>query len=275
MPRQRRGDQRGDLHHVTSRGNRRQALFAGDARGLADRCSFEELLGRTHERFEVAFHAVCQMGNHIHLVVRCSVEELSRAMHWLLQCHAMRFNRAHGVDGHLVQGRFHSGAVDGEEAERRVLRYVLLNPVHAGLCDSAAAWEWSSARALLGLVPPPAYLDAARALRPFGGDVEALRRALVPDPEAPPLATRGPGALVAARAAGRTLAEIADELGVSPGRAGQLARRDRLAVGLGQASRAASNRSASGDAPSAIRSATIRPATQPLMFPVPQYPPAT
>ena len=35
------------------------------------------------------------------------------------------------------------------------IRYVLMNPVRAGLTEKAADWPWSSARELLGLEAEP------------------------------------------------------------------------------------------------------------------------
>ena len=55
----------GALYHVTSRGDRREAIYEDDA----DRVQFLEILGEVVDRFNWVCHAYCQMGNHYHLVV--------------------------------------------------------------------------------------------------------------------------------------------------------------------------------------------------------------
>jgi hypothetical protein len=41
----------------------------------------------------------------------------------------------------------------------RLVQYVALNPVRAGLCGSPADWPWSSYSATAGLSPAPRFLD--------------------------------------------------------------------------------------------------------------------
>jgi len=55
----------GGLYHVTSRGDRREAIYRDDA----DRSAWLELLGDVCERFNWRCHAYCQMTNHYHIVV--------------------------------------------------------------------------------------------------------------------------------------------------------------------------------------------------------------
>ena len=51
--------------------------------------------------------------------------------------------------GHFWQGRFGCVAMDEDHAAAAI-RYVLLNPVRAGLVARAIDWRWSSAGTLLG-----------------------------------------------------------------------------------------------------------------------------
>jgi putative transposase len=60
--------------------------------------------------------------------------------------------------GHLWQGRFYSCPL--EEAHLwAALRYVELNPVRAGMVESAERWTWSSAAAHCGSVVPDPMLE--------------------------------------------------------------------------------------------------------------------
>jgi putative transposase len=50
----------GALYHVTSRGDRKEAIYEDDA----DRVQFLEILDGVIATFNWAGHAYCQMGNH-------------------------------------------------------------------------------------------------------------------------------------------------------------------------------------------------------------------
>ncbi|MBK6472952.1 MAG: transposase [Betaproteobacteria bacterium] len=70
-----------------------------------------------------------------------------------------RFNRRHGLVGHLFQGRFKAILVDRDAYLLALCRYVERNPVAAGIVRTPQAWPWSSCRAHLGLRPTPNWLD--------------------------------------------------------------------------------------------------------------------
>ncbi len=89
------------------------------------------------------------MGNHFHLVVETPKPTLVDGMKWLLGTYTQRFNARHRWHGHLFAGRYKSLLVDGSDDFylRVVCDYVHLNPVRAGLVDSAApltSYLWSS-----------------------------------------------------------------------------------------------------------------------------------
>ena len=60
------------------------------------------------------------------------------------------FNRRHGRSGHLLQGRFKAPLVDKDNYLLELSRYVVLNPVRAGMVETAADWSWSSYQATIG-----------------------------------------------------------------------------------------------------------------------------
>jgi hypothetical protein len=61
------------------------------------------------------------------------------------------FNKRHDRVGHLFQGRFKAHLIDSETYLLRVAKYIVLNPVRAGVVAKAADWPWSSHRATAGL----------------------------------------------------------------------------------------------------------------------------
>jgi putative transposase len=149
---------------VTARGNRRQGVFVDDA----DRERFLTMLETTVDRYGWACHAYCLMDNHVHLLIQTPTESLSQGMQWLLGCYAQGFNRRHGYDGHLFQGRFHSVLVASSWHLLELARYVALNPVRARMCATPRDWPWSSFRATAGLAARPRFLALDWMLAQFG-----------------------------------------------------------------------------------------------------------
>ena len=145
---------RGGLYHVTARGNGRQTLFADDA----DRERFLIVLTRAVARYRLLCHAYCLMGNHYHLLLETPEANLSRAMRQLNGVYSQAFNRRHERPGHVLEGRFHAQVVDKDAYLREVCRYIVLNPVRAGLVAHPREWPWSSYRATAGQAPVPPFL---------------------------------------------------------------------------------------------------------------------
>jgi putative transposase len=132
-------------HHVTQRGNRRQALFVEPA----DYALYRDLLAERLRANGVVCWAYCLMPNHVHLILAPRrAESLSRAVGEAHRRYTGFFNARARVTGHLFQGRF--GCVAMDEAHcLNALRYLAFNPVRAELCASPREWPWSSVGAHL------------------------------------------------------------------------------------------------------------------------------
>lgn len=157
MSRPLRIDFPGVVSHVTSRGDRREAIYLGDA----DRRNWIDVLALGLERFDAQALAYCLMGNHYHAVLHTRQANLSLLMRYLNGVYAQDFNRRHRKVGHLFQGRFKAILVDRDAYLLEVCRYVELNPVRAGIVSEAGEWAWSSYRMHVGLADSPAWLDTA------------------------------------------------------------------------------------------------------------------
>ena len=135
----------GDLvYHVLNRANARRPLFDDDG----DYSAFERVLAQACERVAMRLLAYCIMPNHWHLVVWPRRDgDLSRFMNWLTLTHTQRWHQhRHTVgEGHVYQGRFKSFPVETSEYLLTVCRYVVRNPVRAGLVERAEQWRWGSA----------------------------------------------------------------------------------------------------------------------------------
>lgn len=153
----------GLTYHVTARGTGRMTIYADDA----DRRQFLSVLGEVAESEDLACHAYCLMPNHYHLVVTTAHPNLSRAFKQVNGGYAQWWNRRHERVGHVFQGRFWSQVVQQDAYFTTVCRYVVLNPVRAGLFASPGDWPWSSYRATVGTVEAPSFLRLAPLLAQF------------------------------------------------------------------------------------------------------------
>jgi hypothetical protein len=59
-------------------------------------------------------------------------------------------NWRHQTTGHVLEGRYVALVIDDTAYLRNAIRYVLRNPVEAGLVGDAGAWRWSSYNAAMG-----------------------------------------------------------------------------------------------------------------------------
>ena len=153
----------GALYHVMARGHERASLFRDDM----DREKFVALLAATarHEGWEV--HAYCLMGNHYHLLVETPRGELSHGMCSLNGRYSQWFNWRHDRRGHVLEGRFKAVLVQKENHLLELVRYVVLNPVRAGLAARIGDWRWSSYLATAGRQAAPAWLEIDWTLSQF------------------------------------------------------------------------------------------------------------
>ncbi|MBW2056862.1 MAG: transposase, partial [Deltaproteobacteria bacterium] len=133
----------GAVYHITSRGNARLPVFDDDF----DRRAFLTILEDVVKRYNWLCHAYCLMENHYHLVLQTVDANLSLGMRYLNGVYTQRFNRRHHRAGHVFQGRFKSILVEQESYLLELCRYVVLNPVRAGMVKHPAAYGWSSYRA--------------------------------------------------------------------------------------------------------------------------------
>ncbi|HEX5617930.1 MAG TPA: transposase [Solirubrobacteraceae bacterium] len=174
MPRKPREDVPGAVHHVTARGNRKQEIFLG----AEDRETYLDLLGEVVALQRWLCLAYCLMANHVHLLIETPEGGLGRGMQLLHGLYADTFNKRHGKSGHLFQGRYGAVRVETDEQLWVTARYIAMNPVEAGLCETPGAWRWSSHAATVGARAAPPWLDVER-LRGYFGTWGAAYEAVV------------------------------------------------------------------------------------------------
>lgn len=172
-------------HHVTQRGNGRARTFFSDD----DYRLYLDLLAEHAGEADVSVWAWVLMPNHVHLILTPKdADGIRRALSRVHRRYAGHVHARLKRTGHFWQGRFGAVAMD-EPHLAAALRYVILNPVRARLCDRAEDWPWSSVHAQLGKVKTDTVTDTKAVRKRFpdfagliaeGEDEErsqALRRA--------------------------------------------------------------------------------------------------
>jgi putative transposase len=163
MPRPPRAQVPGGIYHLGARGVRRSTIY----RNTGDYELFGSIFKRVVRRFEWRCHTYCLMPNHYHLLVETPTPNLSAGMQRLNSVYAQWFNDLYGCAGHAFERRFYSRLVESEDDLLELTRYIVLNPVRAGICDDPAEWRWSSYRALSGAAPGAAFLTTDWLLAQF------------------------------------------------------------------------------------------------------------
>jgi len=162
----------GALYHVTSRGDRQEAIFDDDQ----DRSAFLNILGKVVSRFRWRCHAYCLMGNHYHLMIETPEANLTKGMRQLNGVFTQWSNRRHKRSGHLLQGRYKAILVDRDAYFLELARYIVLNPVRAAMVKHPRLWAWSSYGATLGATAAPVWLTTDNLLAEFGKRRAVARR---------------------------------------------------------------------------------------------------
>jgi len=128
--------------HVMSRGVDGCSIVRDDD----DRRSFLAHVAMCTERHDWTVHALCLMTTHYHLVLHSTRADMSRGMQRLNGRYGQAFNERNGRFGHLFADRFTSRVIEDEHYLEEACRYVVENPVRAGLCSSPEDWPWAHSR---------------------------------------------------------------------------------------------------------------------------------
>ena len=172
MARQLRIEYKGAFYHVTSRGNRKQAIFLGDLNCLR----FLDCLAEACETHEARFHAYCLMENHFHLMAETPRGNLSQIMHFINTAYSTYHNKSQDRFGHLFQGRFKSILIEADAYAQRLSRYIHMNPVRAKIVQAPGQYRWSSYSHYTGLRKSPPWLATDFILGFFSQDKNEARR---------------------------------------------------------------------------------------------------
>ena len=132
--------------HSVQRGVDRRPSF----RQHKDFRSYLAALRETSAEYGVSVHAYVLMTNHVHILANPVRENsISAMMQQLGRKYVCYFNKEHGRTGGLWDGRFRSSVIRSDRYLFACYRYIALNPVRAGMVQSACEYSWSRYRLLL------------------------------------------------------------------------------------------------------------------------------
>jgi len=141
----------------------------------AEKIRFCLLLQAASEKHDFKIHAFCLMDNHVHLLLEPRSVRLSIGIHAFSFRYAQYFNHKHKRRGYLYQGRYKSILVEDGLYLKRLVRYIHLNPVEAGVCVNPETYMWSSHTAYLG-ENEYVWLQKDHVLSRFGSVHDQLQR---------------------------------------------------------------------------------------------------
>ncbi|MBN1195946.1 MAG: transposase [Candidatus Aminicenantes bacterium] len=132
----------GAYHHVMARGINGMEIFSSPR----FKQRFMELLYRQRDNLGIPVYAWCVMENHYHLVLENRNGRMSEFMKRVNGSFGQYFRYKTKSCGVVFQGRFKSLLIQDDRYLIQVIRYVLRNPVKAGIVTRMESYRWSSAR---------------------------------------------------------------------------------------------------------------------------------
>ena len=139
MPRRKRDDAPDTIHHVIQRGNNRNYIYEN----TRDKKEFLSLLSTAVTTYHVVLLQYALMDNHYHLLVRLGDQSLSDMIWFLNRNYSLYYNQRYNRIGTIYGGRYKSYRIFEKEKLYSTIRYIVRNPVKAGLSLTPGQYRWS------------------------------------------------------------------------------------------------------------------------------------
>lgn len=146
MSRNARKKSESGIYHIMLRGINKQAIFEDDE----DRVKLLKVIKQYKNVSKYEIYAYCLMDNHVHLLLKETVESMGLAIKRICGSYVYWYNWKYGRIGHLFQERFKSEVIEDDEYFLTVLRYIHHNPIKAGLIEKVKEYKWSSYNEYIG-----------------------------------------------------------------------------------------------------------------------------
>ncbi|MCT4565567.1 MAG: transposase [Maledivibacter sp.] len=168
MPRTARKKSKTGINHIIFRGINYLDIFL-------EKDDFEEYIYRLEKismKYELEIYAYCLMTNHVHLLIKEGIEDISASLKRLGTGYAQWYNKKYRRCGHVFQDRFLNEPVEDDAYLLTVSRYIHMNPVKVGMTQKPEEWKWSSCRGYYSIDIPNSILKRDKVLSCFCDDRE-------------------------------------------------------------------------------------------------------
>lgn len=137
------------FHHLYNRGAYQHEIFIDK-----NDCEyFLRKLSEYKDKWEIKVLCYCLMPNHYHLFVQQTQQDktISKFISELGNSFTKGMNKKYKRKGVLFESKVKSKWIEDETYFKWVMKYILENPVKAGLAQNVIEYEFSSAKELFGL----------------------------------------------------------------------------------------------------------------------------
>ena len=172
MPREARKESSTGYYHIIMRGNNRSWIFSSEVY----KTEFLNMLKEQEEDHLIETVAWCIMDNHVHIVLKSRIKEMSLAIKKINIKFAMKYNQKGKNTGHVFQDRFKSEPIETEKYLLQVVRYVHNNPVKAKIVKEVGDYKWSSYKNYLNKESVNKYRQMKLILSYFNYDIKELAK---------------------------------------------------------------------------------------------------
>ena len=131
-------------HHLYNRGVNKETIFFEDN----DYKYFLRKMKEYKEKYSIRINCFCLLPNHFHLFAKQLTIEytIGKFIGDLINAYTRGTNKKYGRTGVLFEGKTKSKLIVNESYFIWLCKYILNNPVKAGLVNQPEEWEYSSAR---------------------------------------------------------------------------------------------------------------------------------
>ncbi len=146
MPRARLIETKVFPYHLCARSNNKDWFYlpTQEAWGI-----LTDLLNVVVLKYQIRLHAVVLMSNHFHAIASTPQYSLGDPMLYLMREFSREVNRRTGRINHVFGGPYKWSLIDHRRYYEHVLKYVLRNPVDAGICRRVEEYKYSSIHSVL------------------------------------------------------------------------------------------------------------------------------
>lgn len=171
VPRKARIKSETGYYHIITRGNNKNYIFKDET----DKELIKEEIKKQEIEKNIEIAAWCIMDNHIHLVIKGELEDITTAMKKINVKYAMKYNVKYERSGHVFQDRYMSKPIETDEYLICVLRYVHMKPVKANIVKKPENYRWSSYREYIEVIKEKSGMEKY-VLSYFDMDIESFKK---------------------------------------------------------------------------------------------------